>query len=126
MLSACLHLQESIATQVDPNTRLPLVVDEHGAAAPRADALARERTLLLECLALVVALRPRSATAEDVQQLAQAARPLAAAAAGGVATDPTAQQHAYVAQAALLAALLPVENAEGAEMDADEQALCEP
>lgn len=36
----------------------------------------------------------------------------------------TAQQHAYVATTALLAALLPVENAEGADMDADEQALC--
>jgi hypothetical protein len=45
-----------------------------------------------------------------------------AAAARG---DVTAQQHAYVATVALLAALLPVENAEGAAMDADERALCE-
>jgi hypothetical protein len=43
----------------------------------------------------------------------------AAAAAG----DVTAAQHAYVATAALLAALLPLENAEGAAMDADERSL---
>jgi hypothetical protein len=45
-----------------------------------------------------------------------------AAAARG---DVTAQQHAYVATTALLAALLPVENAEGEAMDADERALGE-
>ena len=43
----------------------------------------------------------------------------AAAAAG----DVSAAQHAYVAAAALLAALLPLENAEGAAMDADERSL---
>lgn len=43
-----------------------------------------------------------------------------AAAAHG---DVMAAQHAYVAAAALLAALLPLENAEGAAMDADERSL---
>lgn len=117
-----LALQESVSSQVDPASRLPYVVDEHGAAVPRANILARERTLLLECLALAVALQPRSVAAEDVLQLAEAARALAAAASGS-GGDPSAAQHTYVAAVALLAALLPVENAEGAEMDADEQAL---
>ena len=40
---------------MERGSRLPHVVDEHGAAVPRTHALARERTLLLECLALAVA-----------------------------------------------------------------------
>lgn len=42
-------------------------------------------------------------------------------AAGGDAI--TAQQHTYVATVAALAALLPVENVEGPELDSDEEAL---
>ncbi len=44
-------------------------------------------------------------------------------AAAAAKADLAAQQHVYVATVAALAALLPRESAEGAELDADERAL---
>ncbi len=50
-----------------PSTaKLTHVVDERGAAAARQDVAARERTMLLEALALAVALAPRAADVDDV------------------------------------------------------------
>ena len=46
--------------------KLTHVVDERGAAARRQDVAARERTMLLEALALAVALAPRAANVDDI------------------------------------------------------------
>lgn len=50
-------------------------------------------------------------------------RPLLSSSSVCLAGDLAALQHAYIALIALLLALLPVENAEGAELEADEELL---
>lgn len=61
-----------------PEAKLTHVVDERGAAARRQDVAARERTLLLEVLALAVALAPRAADVEDISAAVVLVRAMAA------------------------------------------------
>ncbi|KAL4441042.1 hypothetical protein ABPG77_010473 [Micractinium sp. CCAP 211/92] len=107
--------------EAQPGSRLPVVVDSHGREVDRNGLVQREQTVLCECLVYACCIRQRL-TAADISDLIDLLHRLglkARAAAG----DMAAQQQAYVVLFAVLLTLLPLENAEGAELEADERLL---
>lgn len=80
--------------------------------------------VLCECLLYACCIRQRL-TPADVSDLADLLHRLALRARAGGGADLAAQQQAYVALFAALLALLPLENADGADLEADERLLRE-
>lgn len=78
--------------------------------------------VLCECLVYAACIQQRVAPA-DIADLADLLHRLSLRARGGGGGDLAAQQQAYVVLLAALLTLLPLENAEGADAEADEHAL---
>lgn len=107
--------------EAQPGSRLPVVIDSHGREVDRNALVQREQTVLCECLVYACCIRQRVQPA-DITDLVDLQHRLALKARAG---DLAAVQQAYVVLLAVLLTLLPLENAEGADEEADERALRE-
>ncbi|KAL4457392.1 hypothetical protein ABPG75_012257 [Micractinium tetrahymenae] len=107
--------------EAQPGSRLPVVIDSHGREVDRNGLVQREQTVLCECLVYACWIRQRL-TAADITDLVDLLHRLGLRARAATG-DLAAQQQAYVLLFAVLLTLLPLENAEGAELEADERLL---
>ncbi|KAL4853554.1 Nuclear pore complex protein NUP205 [Chlorella vulgaris] len=108
--------------EAPPGSRLPAVIDSAGREVDRNSLVQREQTVLCECLVYACCISQRL-TAADIADLVDLLHRLGLKARAGDGTDLSAQQQAYCVLLSILLALMPLENAVGAEAEADSAQL---